>query len=158
MILALFFTRNVSLHKWVETGLFDREKLIYEEHLRQGHLKRVYWLTYGHDDVELAEALKREGRLHPRIEVARMPRPFAIKKLGPRLYAFLMPFIQRQYLRRADILKTNQVVGSVAAIIAKALYKKPLIMRSGFLPTLNSQEPNGQVSRRDYFICMLVIV
>ena len=55
MILALFFTRGVSLETWVYTGLFDREKLIYEEHLRRGHLKTVYWLTYGSHDTEIAK-------------------------------------------------------------------------------------------------------
>ena len=30
MILALFFTRGVSLEVWLNKGLFDREKLIYD--------------------------------------------------------------------------------------------------------------------------------
>ena len=55
MQLALFFTRGISLKLWFETGLFDREKQLYEEHLRRGHLKKIYWLTYGIDDAELAD-------------------------------------------------------------------------------------------------------
>ena len=50
MILSLFFTRNVSLESWVKQGLFDREKLIYEEHLNQGNFKKIYWFTYGSND------------------------------------------------------------------------------------------------------------
>jgi hypothetical protein len=37
MTLGLFFTRGVSLKLWVDTGLYDREKLIYEEHLKKGN-------------------------------------------------------------------------------------------------------------------------
>ena len=40
--------------------LHFREKLIYEEHLRQGNLKKVYWITYGDDDKRLSENLKKE--------------------------------------------------------------------------------------------------
>ena len=63
MKLALFFTRNVSMKTWLETGLLDREKLLYEKHLRSGALAKVYWLTYGVDDAELAEQLKSKADL-----------------------------------------------------------------------------------------------
>ena len=53
MILSLFFTRGISLEVWLNQGLFDREKLIYEKHLIQGNLKKVYWLTYGSNDKKL---------------------------------------------------------------------------------------------------------
>jgi hypothetical protein len=57
---ALFYTREVLLETWLDTGLLDREKLIYEEHLKRGHLERVYWLTYGSHDAELAKELHAE--------------------------------------------------------------------------------------------------
>jgi len=41
MTLVLFFTRSMSLDKWIKSGLFEREKLIYEAHLLNGNLKKV---------------------------------------------------------------------------------------------------------------------
>ena len=76
MVLILFFTRNVSLKHWLNKGLFDREKLIYEEHLKQGNLKKVYWFTYGSDDLDLSNQLKKEKKLHKNIIVVDMPSLF----------------------------------------------------------------------------------
>ena len=64
MKFALFFTRGISLKTWIDTGLFDREKQLYEEHLRRGHLGKVYWLTYGADDAAVANELRAADRLH----------------------------------------------------------------------------------------------
>lgn len=133
MILVLFFTRGVSLKTWLDTGLFYREKLIYEEHLKRGNLKEVYWLTYGYKDGELEKTLKKNGGLHPDIKVVPMPRYFSIRKIGSWLYSIIMPFMQRDLMKKADILKTNQIDGSWAAVISKYIYKKPLILRSGFI-------------------------
>ena len=131
MILALFFTRGVSLEKWLETGLFDREKLTYEEHLKRGHLRTVYWFTYGHRDAKLANQLQAESRLHPSIRVIQMPCCFK-GKLCCVIYSFVMPILQGKYLKMANILKTNQMDGSWSAVIAKWIYRKNLIVRTGY--------------------------
>ena len=131
MQLALFFTRGVSLKLWLDTGLFDREKQLYEEHLRRGHFRKVYWLTYGTDDAEIASELKAAGRLHPDIMVLPMARFFSGKG-GCSLYSFLMPLIHRRWLKSADIFKTNQMDGSWTAILAKWLHRKPLVLRTGY--------------------------
>jgi glycosyltransferase involved in cell wall biosynthesis len=135
MNLALFFTRNVSLKLWFDSGLFDREKQLYEEHLRRGHLEKVYWLTYGTDDTAIANELKASGRLHSDIVVLPMPHFFLCKR-GCFLYSFLMPLFHRRWLKSADIFKTNQMDGSWTAILAKWLYRKPLIVRTGFTLSL----------------------
>jgi glycosyltransferase involved in cell wall biosynthesis len=135
MILALFFTRGVSLQKWVETGLFEREKLIYEELLNCGYLKKVYWCTYGRHDAELAKELHVENHLNSGIQVIPVPRLFN-GKLGELIYSFLMPFLQRVSFKQADIYKTNQMDGSWSAVFAKLLYRKPLIVRTGYALSL----------------------
>lgn len=131
MILALFFTRGVSLETWVDTGLFDREKLIYEGHLKRGHLKTVYWLTYGSRDAELSKNLHAEKRLHPGIQAIAMPGIFK-GKIGKLIYSFLMPLLQKTCLNQSDIYKTNQMDGSWSAVLAKWLYHRPLIVRTGY--------------------------
>jgi len=138
MKLALFFTRNVSLKLWADTGLFDREKLIYEQHLRRKNLEKVYWLTYGKDDAAIADQLKSDNCLHPDIVILPMPR-FFCGAFGRLLYSFLMPLIYSHILKSVDILKTNQMDGSWSAVITKWLYKKPLIARTGYTLSLAVQ-------------------
>lgn len=131
MQLALFFTRGISLEIWLTTGLFDREKQLYEEHLRRGYLKKVYWLTYGADDAAIASELRAAGRLHPDIVVLPMARFFS-GKWGCLLYSFLMPLLHRRWFKSADIFKTNQMDGSWTAVLAKWLHRKPLVVRTGY--------------------------
>lgn len=149
MKLALFFTRNVSLKLWVDTGLFDREKQLYQEHLRRGHFKEVYWLTYGRDDAEIANELKSAGRLHPDIMVLPMSRFFS-GKWGCLLYSFLMPLLHRRWLKSADFFKTNQMDGSWSAVIAKWLYHKPLVVRTGYTASLFAERQNNIKSKKNY--------
>jgi glycosyltransferase involved in cell wall biosynthesis len=131
MQLALFFTRGVSLKLWLDTGLFDREKQLYEEHLRLGHFKKIYWLTYGTDDAAIANELKAAGRLHPDVIVLPMAH-FSPGRWGCLLYSFLMPLLHRRWLKSADIFKTNQMDGSWTAVLAKWLHRKPLVVRTGY--------------------------
>ncbi|MBN1392855.1 MAG: glycosyltransferase family 4 protein [Sedimentisphaerales bacterium] len=149
MKLALFFTRGVSLESWLSTGLFDREKQLYEEHLRGGHFEKIYWLTYGSNDAEIAGELKAAGRLHPDIAVFPMARCFP-GKLGCLLYSFLMPLFRRRWLKSADVFKTNQMEGSWSAVIAKWLYRKPLVVRTGYTASLFADKKNDVKSKRDY--------
>ncbi len=149
MKLALFFTRNVSLKLWVDKGLFDREKLLYEEHLRRGHFRKVYWLTYGTDDAEIACGLKAAGRLHPDIVVLPMARFFS-GKWGRLIYSLLMPLFHRRRLKAADVFKTNQMDGSWSAVIAKWLYHKPLVVRTGYTASLFADRQNNVKSKRNY--------
>jgi glycosyltransferase involved in cell wall biosynthesis len=136
MKLALFFTCGVSLKIWVESGLFDREKLIYEEHLKRRNFERVYWITYGSEDREIAQRLQYQKKLHPAIEVIPMPKVFDFKR-GSLIYSLMVPFLRRKAFRRSDVLKTNQIHGSWSAVLAKLLYKKPLLVRTGFTKSLN---------------------
>jgi glycosyltransferase involved in cell wall biosynthesis len=148
-ILALFFTRRVSLKLWIDAGLFDREKQLYEEHLRRGYLSKVYWLTYGTDDATIANELKATGRLHPDIVVLPMARFFS-GKWGCLIYSFLVPLFHRRWLKSVGIFKTNQMDGSWSAVIARWLYHKPLIVRTGYTASLFSDRQNNMKSKRNF--------
>jgi glycosyltransferase involved in cell wall biosynthesis len=151
MVLALFFTRGISLEAWVTQGLFDREKLIYEEHLIQHNLEKVYWFTYGSKDRELSEELKKDNRLHKNIEVFDMPKIFNIPKIGSYLYSLFLPFIYKTILKQCNILKTNQMDGSWSAVISKWLYSKPLIVRTGYTLSIFLKRQNASKVKQ-YFI------
>lgn len=125
MKLALFFPRNVSLAVWVEQGLLDREELIYKEHLRAKTFKKIFWLTYGKDDLQYRQLVPQGVTIIP------MPRFFAFP-FGGNLYTFLLPFVQHRVLKKCDVYKTDQMDGCWAAVIAMFLYRKPLLVRTGF--------------------------
>jgi len=131
MKLALFFTFRVSLKEWLDKGLFDREKLLYEKLLQKKILSNVLWFTYGPKDDRIAAELKQAGRLNKDIEILPMPAVFNFT-LGKFIYSLMMPAIMKKYLKQTDIYKTNQMSGSWSAVLAKKLLKKPLIVRTGY--------------------------
>lgn len=131
MKLALFFTFGISLEKWLDTGLFDREKLLYEELLQRQILSKVLWFTYGAEDNKIAEQLKQAGKLHNDIEVMQIPAYFSMP-CAKFLYSLLMPGLMKNFLQNVDVLMTNQMSGSWSAVLAKKIMKKPLIVRTGY--------------------------
>lgn len=145
--LALFFTRGVSLREWLQRGMFDREKRIYEEHLRQGHLRRVVWFTYGADDGDLAGQLHAAGRLHPGVHVVAMPRLLA-SKTGGIVYSLIAPLLHGSELRTASAIKTNQMDGAWTALLAGALHGKPVMVRTGFTLSLFEAYDHGEHATR----------
>ena len=98
--LALFFTRGVSLETWVSRGLFDREKLLYEEHLKKKYLDKVFWFTYGSSDKKIADSLKKEGKLHKDIYVFQKPWIFQVPKIGNWAYSLIVPFIRGREIKQ----------------------------------------------------------
>ena len=125
---------------WHEQGLLDREKLIYEEYLKQKKCEKIYWFTYGAGDMILSQQLKQEHKLHPMIEVFEMPNLFAIPKIGGYLYSLFLPFLYKKQLKESSILKTNQMDGSWSAVMCKYLYKKPLLLRTGYTLSIFSKK------------------
>lgn len=132
MNISLFFTRGVSLELWFEQGIFDREKLIYESYLNDRKLEKVYWITYGCNDVKLSRKLKKSNRLHSNIVVVEMPKIFNLLKFGGHFYSLLIPFLHVRVFRDSDVIKTNQMDGAWSAVITKWIYRKPLLIRTGY--------------------------
>lgn len=130
-ILGVVFTQGVSLKVWVEKGLIDREKQIYEEHLRQGHFDKIIWFTYGMNDDEVRNKLIEEDRLDDRIKVIPMPRYFFNKYLM-RTYSYFMPIFQKKYCEKLNIIKTNQMEGAWTAAIIHRKYGVPFLLRTGY--------------------------
>ncbi len=134
--LALFFTCGISLKIWDEVGNLSRELKLYKELAK--HFNKIYFFTYGNK-----EDLEYKNRLPENIEI--VP-----KKINApdSLYMLLLPFVERETLKRVDIYKTNQIKGGLAAVIAKLLYKKSLIARAGFEWFLFSKLRNKPVWQR----------
>jgi len=139
MRVGLFFSLGVSLEMWDRLGMLDREKLIYEKLLASGAVDEVLWFTYGVEDARYAGLLKKG------ITVVPMPRIFR-GRLGMIVYSLCMPFVQGRYLRGVNLIKTNQMRGSWSAVIASALYRKPLLVRSGYTWSINARREKRVLS------------
>lgn len=132
MRLALFYTFNMSVDDWVKAGLLDREKLIYEEHIKNDNLDKVYWFTYGIHDGKFVKNLKG-------IQIIPMSKIFNFK-IGKLFYSLLIPVLYGKILQKVDVFKTNQMPGSWSAVLAKIIYRKPLILRTGWTWSLFVKE------------------
>jgi len=118
--LILFFTRGISLQTWDEVGMFEREVALYRR-LQQRDIQ-VSFVTYGDStDLQLA------GRI-PGIRIL-----CNHWRLPARLYSRLLPFLHGASLASASVYKSNQTSGAEMALQAAHLWRKPLIVRSGYL-------------------------
>ena len=118
--LTLFFTYRISLEKWAKTGLLDREIKLYNELAKR--FKKIYFITYGGE-----KELEYKQFLAKNIEV--LFNRWGINNL---VYSFLIPFLHRKILKNVWVFKTNQMLGSWAAVISKIIFKKKLIIRHGY--------------------------
>ena len=134
--LALFFTAGVSLKTWYEIGSIDREIAIYNELSK--YFKHIYFFTYGDE-----KDLKLKTYLADNISI--IPKKCVSNSL---LYSFMMPFIHRKILKDSDILKTNQMWGSWSAVLTKLIYRKKLVVRTGYMLSINMRRSNPKSWRR----------
>lgn len=134
--LALFFTTGVSLRTWREIGMIDREVAIYNELGK--HFGRIYFFTYGGN-----EDLKFRSYLADNIEI--VPKKCISNNL---LYSLLIPFIHRKILKNVDILKTNQMLGTWSAVLAKLIYGKKLVVRTGYMLSIHFAKRNPKSMRK----------
>lgn len=124
--LILFFTYPVSLTQWDKAGIIDREIKIYNRLI--DNKIDVSFVTYGDESDYTYKDKLGKINIIPYYSISKEPRTKIIRFL----HSFLLPYKLRDYLVKASIYKTNQVWGGWNAVIAKFLYKKPLIARCGF--------------------------
>ncbi len=126
MHIIVFFTYGVSLKLWNDTGLLDRELLVYRRFVKNGY--KITLFTYGgKEDLEFKDFLS-EIRIVPAYIKAKRHN----NKMLRFLFSFTLPFIFKDFFKSADIFKTNQMLGSWVPVIGKLLYKKKLVTRCGY--------------------------
>ena len=138
MKLAMLFTFGTSLETWYNQGILDREKLIYEEFIRQGKFEKIYWFTYGVNDKKFAYLID------DRIEIIPLHKSFKIKP-AMIIYSFLMPFLHAKYFKEVSVIKTNQMKGGWTAWIASVFYKKRFVFRGGYIWSIFAIKKYGGV-------------
>jgi glycosyltransferase involved in cell wall biosynthesis len=122
--LVVFFSYRVSLATWATRGLLDREVDIYRRLLPA--VGPVTFVTYGgRDDERWAERLGGIRVLSNRWG------------LSAALMSLLAPVLYRREIARAAVLKTNQASGAWTAVLAKWLTGRPLVVRCGYVWSVN---------------------
>ena len=118
--LAVFFTRGMSLEGWHRAGILARELALYRA--LAGDLSGVTFVTYGGPadgdwvaDISGIEVLPNRWRL------------------PGNLYSLLAPLLHWRKLRKASLLRTNQINGAWTGLVAKMLLRRPLVVRGGYL-------------------------
>jgi len=118
--LTLFLTRGVPLEVWHRIGTLDRETSYYV-HLAS-HFHHITFVTSGgKNEISLLPA-------HENISIL-----FNKWNISPNIYSFISPFLHSRVLSFSNIFKTNQLDGALTAIIAGWVYKKPVIVRAGYV-------------------------
>ncbi len=125
--LVLFFTHDVSLQIWQDTGILEREIRPYQILAREQGW-RISFITYG-DDRDFAF----QKTLDPiQILPAYAGRTIPSSKI---LRLFQSPCVlwhYRKTLSEAPVYKTNQFWGGWNAVFAKWLYGGKIIARGGY--------------------------
>jgi len=125
--LILFFSRGTSLNIWLKSGLLEREIESYKRFMN--HSFDISFITYGKN--ENAELIK---KIDP-IEIL-----YNRWKLPVDMFSMLSPIIFWKQLKEASFYKTNQINGWWSAGLAKLIFKKPLIVRCGYLLSTNQEQ------------------
>jgi len=129
---ALFFTAGVSLKTWHDIGMIDREVSIYNKLSK--YFKHIYFFTYGDE-----EDLRFKPYLADNISI--IPKKHVSNNI---LYSFMLPLIHRDILKHIDVVKTNQMWGSWSAVLAKLLYRNKLVVRTGYMLSINALRSNAK--------------
>jgi glycosyltransferase involved in cell wall biosynthesis len=103
--------------------MFDREIALYQKYQERGI--KVSFVTYGDEhDLQFAHRI-------PGIEI--LCNKWRKWGLNWRIYATLIPLLHASTLRKADVIKTNQMLGADIALRAARMWNKPLISRCGYM-------------------------
>jgi len=125
--LILFFTEGMSLESWAKLGMLAREAAIYRRLVSKGI--NCSFVTYGQSNE--ANYLS---------DVKGINVIYNSDNLLKSLYKKTMPFLNLGTFLRADIFKTNQISGSKYALTLKKIFRKKLIARCGWIPSMFAQK------------------
>lgn len=123
---CLFFTYGMSLKRWDELGILDREVLLYRKLVDKG--VDVAFFTYGDkEDLTYAEQLGKI-KIIPAYATGKMHKNKKIAFFASFLFAIKF----RKVFFRYNILKTNQMWGAWVPLLVKWINGSRLLVRCGY--------------------------
>jgi len=148
MKVLLTFTYDVSLEIWEKNGIISREVSLYKE-LSKNNVD-ITFLTYGNDnDLKYSDLLG---------DISICPVSNFIKSKSSFMQiikSFFIPIKLKNLIKEFDIIKTNQVYGSWISFISKILFKKRIIIRSGFEWLSGHRTFSNKKGLKNYFRYLL---
>ncbi len=125
--LLLCMTPGVGLNTWKGIGSFKRELSTYVEYVKRGWKVKI--LTFDKGKIpDLPEGIK----------AVRFPH---------RCFLFLLPRTHRKLSEWADVIKTNQSVHAYLYTKAARYWKKPILLRCGYVHGEYLETIKGLTSR-----------
>jgi len=117
---VLFLTYGNSLETWEKAGILERELELYLRQIEKFDLE-LSIMSYGK-----AREIRYRQR-YPQVRIL-----FNRYSLPTRVFARLVPILFFKALERADIFKTNQMLGAHVASLCASRFNKPLYVRQGY--------------------------
>ena len=123
--LLLLFSSGMSVEAWASAGYLAREIKIYS--LLSRAVGEIWWYTYGINDLQYDELLKKHGIYLFPIERDLLKRSYSSSE-----YDRLMLSKYRTLFSQFDVVKTNQFSSWKLAAAIKRSFGVPFILRRGF--------------------------
>lgn len=131
-VLTLFLSNGFSLLAWEREAILSREILLYLHFLREGAFDRIQIFSYDAGDRSYVKRLAEAEPLYERIDILAPPTG-ALTGVRAALWGLRGVVAHRRAIERSLALKTNQISGSWAALLAARLTGRPLVLRMGYL-------------------------
>lgn len=127
MKVATFFTWDYSLNSWLDSKTIERE-LKFFKHLEETNNISFSFFTYGNNkDNKIAQEYRIKS-IYPIFERKR----FFKNRFIRLVLSLFIPTAYKKEIIECDVIFQNQLLGCWVPLIAKYLYKKPLIIRTGY--------------------------
>ena len=127
MKVAVFFTWDYSLNTWHESGTIGRELKFFKSLEEKKNISFTF-LTYG-DSSEFK--LAKEHNINEVFPVYKSTTYYKNKVIRL-LSSFFIPLKLKNKINNIDMLYQNQLLGCWVPILIKKIYKKPLVIRTGY--------------------------
>ena len=127
MKVAVFFTWNYALTTWSESGTLSRELKFFQKIENENDVSFSFF-TYGNtQDSKLAFEYKLQ-EVHPIYSSAKYYKSKILRILS----SIYLPVKFKEKIENVDLLFQNQLLGCWIPILIKKIYKKPLVIRTGY--------------------------
>ena len=132
MKIIVFMTYGISMKKWEKIGILHRELRPYKIIAEKKKIKFIF-VTYGAGDDYQFSSIVPNSKIIPLYDQIKYSKWKTIRFLS----SFIAPYRLKKDIYKDAIIKTNQIWGNWVPILAKYVWKAPLIVRCGYEPYKN---------------------
>lgn len=137
MNIVVIFTYGISLKKWSDIGVIDREVKVYKELIRKG--VKVNFITFGDETDYEYKHIIGDIAIYPVFERIGYSKSRMIRFIK----SFFISFVFSDLFKQVDVIKTNQMWGAWVAVMSSILWSKKLIIRCGYEAYKNAVSENS---------------